>query len=159
MGVHRQALAWSCWSHRNNNCNFKCVRVFYVLHNHHFKGIAPASVFGHPMHTGVCEININLDGAGDVNVPKWARTPMCQHARAALIKTILVHPIPLNWVPIGQTTFKPKLAMDFGHAERWHVWPRPANPLAPEGPGPEHPNPPKSGRQEPTRKANRMPKG
>ena len=33
---------------------------------------------------------------------------------------------------IGQQAFKTKLATDFGHAERWHVWPRPANPLAPD---------------------------
>ena len=71
--------------------------------------------------TGVCEINAHLDGAGFVNVPKRACAPMGQRARAALIKTVLAHPIPLNRVPIGQNTLKSKFDNNFAHAECWHV--------------------------------------
>ena len=71
--------------------------------------------------TGVCEINTHRDGAGVVNVPNRARAPMCQHARAALIKTMLAHPVPLNQLPIGQNMFKSKLAQG---------WPSPGRPAA-----------------------------
>ena len=50
-----------------------------------------------------------------------ACTPSCQHARAALIETILAYPVPLNRVPIGQATFKTKLRTHFAHTECWHV--------------------------------------
>ena len=72
------------------------------------------------LDTGVCGIKTHLDDAGVVNVPNWTCAPMCQHTRAALIKTILAHPIPSNRV-IGQTMFQTKLETNFAHAECWHV--------------------------------------
>ena len=59
----------------------------------------PASCIPVGDHTGVCEIDTHLDGAGVVNVQGRACASMCQHARAALIKTISARPTPLNRAP------------------------------------------------------------